>query len=229
LAELASRDRASRDENVARREHSFDAPSSVPPGVQPELETAARDDAPRAPSRKRWRRRAVLASLGVVVGFAGVYALAPDSTVREKVPSQAPKKAHTQIDLNGKAPAPTEQPTPANRKGASKVSRHPTRLGTRTTGPNSNRPSTFPTRVFIWPAVPHASFYKVEFLRRGRKVFTTLSSAPRFELPLRWLYRGRRFRLEQGLYSWRVSPAFGSRSRLRYGAPIVRSTWLARP
>ena len=228
-AERASLDRQSRDENVARSEHSLGAASSFPPGVQSEIDAAIREDAPPAPSPKRRRTRAALATLGVVVGFAGVYALAPDSTVREEVPSQAPKKAPARIDLTGKAPAPTKQPAPANGKGASKVSRHPTALGTRTTGPNSARPSTFPTRVFIWPAVTHASFYKVEFFRRGREVFTALSSAPRLELPLRWVYRGRRFRLGQGLYSWRVSPAFGLRSRLRYGKPIVRSTWLARP
>jgi hypothetical protein len=229
LAEGDSRDRARGDENVARPEHSFGAASRVPPGVQPELNTATREDTPPAPSRKRWRSRAALGTLGVVVGFAGVYALVPDSTVREEVPSQAPKTAHPRIDLNGKAPASTKQPTPANGKGASKASLHPTAVGTRTTGPNSNRPSTFPTRVFIWPAISHASFYKVEFFRRGREVFTALSSAPRLELPLRWVYQGRRFRLEEGLYSWRVSPAFGSRPRLRYGNPIVRSTWLARP
>jgi hypothetical protein len=226
-AERASRYQPSRHETVARPEHSFGAASSVPPGVQSEIDAATRENAPRAPSRKRWARRAVLVTLGVVVGFAGVYALAPDSTVREEVPSQAPKKAPARIDLNGKAPAPTKQPTPANSKGASKTSRHPSALGTRTTGPNSKRPSTFPTRMFIWPAVTHASFYKVEFFRRGREVFTALSSTPRLELPLRWVYRGRRFELVAGLYSWKVSPAFGPRSGLRYGNPIIRSTWVA--
>jgi hypothetical protein len=227
LAERASRDRASRDENVARPEHSFGAASSVPPGAQSELNTASREAAPRAPSRKRWRRRAALATLGVVVSFAGVYAFAPDSTVREEVPSQAPKKAPPRIDLNGKAPAPPKQPPPANGKGASKVSRHPTALGTRTTGPNSARPSTFPTRVFIWPAISHATFYKVEFFRRGREVFKALSSRARLKLPSRWVYQRRTYRLEAGVYSWKVSPAFGPRSRLRYGNPIIRSTWVA--
>ncbi len=225
-AERVSRDRPSRDENVARPEHSFGATSGFPPGVQSEIDAAIREDAPRAPSRKRWRTRAVLATLGVVVGFAGVYALGPDSTVREEGPNQAPKKVRSRIDLNGKTPAPTKQPTPPNDKGASKV-RHPSSLGTRSTGPNSKRPSTFPTRVFIWPAVTHASFYKVEFFRRGREVFTTLTSMPRLELPLRWVYRGRQFELVAGVYSWKVSPGFGPRSGLRYGTPIIRSTWVA--
>jgi hypothetical protein len=65
------------------------------------------------------------------------------------------------------------------------VSRHPAALGTQTTGPNSRRPSTFPMRVFVWPALSYASFNKVEFFRRGREVFTALSSAPRLELPHR--------------------------------------------
>jgi hypothetical protein len=227
LAERASRDWASRAENVAHPEHSFGAVSSVPRRVQSELDGASRD-APRAPSRKRWRRRAALATLGVIVVSAGAYALASDSTVREEIPIQTPKKAPAQIHPNGKAQGPTRQSQRAAAKGAPKVSRHPIVLGTRTTGPNSKRPSTFPTRVFIWPTIPHASFYKVEFFRRGRKVFTALPSTPRLELPLHWVYRGRRFELMIGVYSWKVTPAFGPRSGLRYGDPIIRSTWVAR-
>jgi hypothetical protein len=91
----------------------------------------------------------------------------------------------------------------------------------------SVRPSEFPTRVFVWPAVSRATFYKVEFFRRGRKIFEASPTMPRIELPLRWVFRGRHFRLTPATYGWEVRPAFGPRSRPRYGKPITRSTWTA--
>jgi hypothetical protein len=82
--------------------------------------------------------------------------------------------------------------------------------------------------VFIWPAVKGASYYQVQFFRSGKEVFEASPSAPRLALPARWVYKGRPMRLVPGAYSWQVSPAFGSRSRPRYGHPIVRSTWVAK-
>jgi hypothetical protein len=180
---------------------------------------------PLAPGRPRRRRRVILAALGIVAAAAAVYALVPDSTVREgaparapTAPSRAPKKGPSPTDRHRKTVGPTK-----------KTTRHSTGPGVPTpTRATPNRPSPFPTRTFIWPGVPHATLYKVEFFRRGRETFERLSSKPRLELPLHWVYQGRRYRLTAGIYSWRVSPAFGPRSRLRYGMPIVRSTWVAR-
>jgi hypothetical protein len=108
------------------------------------------------------------------------------------------------------------------------VPRHSDMLGaTAQTRTKSERPRPFTTRVFIWPSVSDATFYKVEFFRRGREVFKALSSRARLELPTRWVYRGRTYQLVAGSYTWKVSPAFGPRSRLRYGNPIIRSTWVA--
>jgi hypothetical protein len=90
------------------------------------------------------------------------------------------------------------------------------------------RPTRFPTRVFVWPAVSRATFYKVEFFRRGRKVFEASPRKPRIELPLRWVFRGRHQRLTHATYRWNVRPAFGSRARPRFGKLITRSTWVAR-
>jgi hypothetical protein len=86
-------------------------------------------------------------------------------------------------------------------------------------------PSALPTRVFIWPAVSRATFYKVEFFRSNRKIFVATPSMPRIELPLRWVFRGRDFRLTRGTYRWEVRPAFGPRSRPRYGNLITQSMW----
>ena len=90
------------------------------------------------------------------------------------------------------------------------------------------RSAPLPTRVFVWPAVSRATFYKVEFFRRGRKIFEASPTTPRLELPLRWVYRGRAVRLTPGTYRWDVRPAFGPRSRPRYGTLITRSNWIAR-
>jgi hypothetical protein len=90
------------------------------------------------------------------------------------------------------------------------------------------RPSEFPTRVFVWPAVSRATFYRVEFFRRGRKIFEASPTTPRIELPLSWVFRGRHFRLTPATYRWEVRAAFGPRSHPRYGNhPITRSTWTA--
>jgi hypothetical protein len=216
-------------DNDRRRENSFGASSSVAAGAQPDVDVATSSREPPAPSRHRWRRGVFPAALVVVLGLAAVYALAPDSTVRQEAPSRAPKTVPTRIDRHGKERASARQTKRAPSEGAPKVSQHSTlphaRKQTRAT---SKRPSTFPTRVFIWPAVSHVTLYKVEFFRGGREVFKALSSKPRLELPLRWTYRGRNYHLEAGVYSWRVWPAFGSRSRLRYGNPIIRSIWVAR-
>jgi hypothetical protein len=137
----------------------------------------------------RRRVRVFLAAAGVLLAAIAVYALAPDSTVREEAGNRAPTKAS--------APA------------------------------NPARP--FGTTVFNWQAVSDAAFYKVEFFRHGREVFEALSPRARLELPTRWVYRGRTYHLVAGSYTWKVVPAFGPRSRLRYGEPIIRSTWVARP
>jgi hypothetical protein len=81
------------------------------------------------------------------------------------------------------------------------------------------------TRTFVWPPVRAATSYRVEFFRRGRKIFKASPVKPRLELPLRWTYKGRRFRLIAGTYRWRVRPAFG-RSSTRLGKAITSSTWI---
>jgi hypothetical protein len=155
-----------------------------------------------APSGSRRRRRVFLGALGVVLTAIAVYALAPDSTVREKASNRGSKSAATRIDRHVKPPESTE----------------PTARAARAVSP----------RVFIWPVVSDATFYRFEFFREGLEVFEALSSRARLELPTHWVYRGRTYQPVAGkTYIWKVSPAFGARSRLRYGDPIVRSTWVA--
>ena len=166
-----------------------------PPSAAPSFAPARSGSDPASTKRQlpvasgsRRRVRVFLGAVGVLLAAIAVYALAPDSTVREEAANRAPKKASTRA--------------------------------------NPARP--FGTTVFNWQAVSDAAFYKVEFFRNGREVFEALSSRARLELPTRWVYRGRTYQLVAGSYFWKVVPAFGPRSRLGYGEPIVRSTWVAR-
>jgi hypothetical protein len=89
--------------------------------------------------------------------------------------------------------------------------------------------SAFSTRTFVWPPAAHATLYKVEFYREGKKIFEASPSEPRLELPVRWVHAHRTYTLTPGTYEWVVRPAFGGRTHLRYGKPIVQSSWVAEP
>jgi hypothetical protein len=195
----------------------------------------------RRPTGRRWRRRALV--LGVVVG-AGVAGLALSSHLsleraanrddragtgphrrtssssrrRGTLPTSAVATSPTSAVATSPTTKQSAKPGPAGRRSVSRAR----------PAPKPTPPYLPSTRLFIWPGVKHATHYKVEFFRRGRRVFIAWPSAPRLELPLRWRYEGRSMRLVRGVYSWRVSPAYGVRSHRRLGLPIVRSTWVAK-
>jgi len=193
-----------------RPENSLSATSSFTSEARSVPDSAVNERPLRAAHRPRRRIRVVLAALGVTVAAIAVYGLVPDSAVHNEARDRALKKAP--------ANAPTAPQRPV--LGA-------TTAQTRATYAREERFST--SHVFIWPAVSHAHFYEVEFFREGTEVFRALSSRARLELPTRWIYRGHRYHLVAGTYSWRVSPAFGPESRLRYGNPIIVSNWVFQP
>jgi hypothetical protein len=84
------------------------------------------------------------------------------------------------------------------------------------------------TRLFVWLPSRRARYYNVQFLKQGRTVFEAWPKNPRVTVPIRGTLRGRRFAFTAGRYRWIVRPAFGTRSRPRYGEPIVRSIWVVR-
>jgi hypothetical protein len=228
VGETRARDSSVSGVDDARRpENALNAFSSFGAEARPGLASANEERELRAPSGPRRRGRVFLGALGVALAAIAIYALAPDSTVREEASNRAPKKAPTRIDHHGKPRESTRRTARAAAANAPTVPRHSDVLGaTAQTRANSKRQRPFSTRVFIWPAVSNATFYKVEFFRRGRQVFKALSSTARLELPTRSVYRGRTYQLVAGTYTWKVSPAFGPRSRLHYGNPIIRSTWV---
>jgi hypothetical protein len=200
------------------------------------VSTAPRADGRVGPRRRRsWRRRIGVGAVVVVAGAAGL--------------GLSTRLSSEQVAQRQRVGAPSEiQPPTVGPHDAKKTVRHD-ETRDRTTGRASSvhtrsgaerhaakpritekAPVPFvpPTRVFIWAGVKGASYYKVEFFRRGRRVFAASPSAPRLTLPLRWRYDGREMQLQRGVYAWRVSPAFGTRLHARLGRPVVRSTWIAR-
>ena len=203
---------------------------------------------PDGSSNPSWRRRIGFLGLAAFLCAAGVALALRFAADRDRTTLQQ----HVVVDAirSAKLGPKTSDHTAAKRRTAS-----PRRIGTTkphtgqttrslspsvgTNQPRSAQPSSSATgakrsviapstRLFVWPAVKHASYYKVQFFRRGQVVFVALPSVPRLTLPSRWMYKGRSMRLVPAVYSWQVLPAFGTRYHARYGDAIVRSTWVAR-
>ena len=77
----------------------------------------------------------------------------------------------------------------------------------------------------VWTTVPKATFYNVQLYNRGRKVLSTWPTAAKLALAQKWSFAGRRFKLERGAYQWYVWPAFGPRSKFRYGQLLGQGTF----
>jgi hypothetical protein len=78
--------------------------------------------------------------------------------------------------------------------------------------------------LLVWAPKRGASYYNV-ILVRGRRVFSAWPVQARLQLPRAWKYRGRRFKLRPGTYSWFVWPGYGSLSAGRYGKMLGGSTF----
>ena len=76
-----------------------------------------------------------------------------------------------------------------------------------------------------WQAVKRARFYNVQLYRKGRKILSVWPARARLKLRARWNFNGKAFRLRQGSYTWIVWPAYGTRTKPRYGAMLGQSTF----
>jgi hypothetical protein len=195
----------------------------------PALEHAEADTS--VVQRRRRGRRALLAvSAALTAAAIGVLVFPPDvidtggSTSARTLTPAPPRAARSakQTHRARQRSQPSRAPARATRSHSTKPTIQPRKRQRRA------RASRFPVQVFVWPPVSRAAFYKVEFFRKGRKVFEAFPRKPRIELPRRWVFRGRQRRLTAGTYRWNVRPAFGSRARPRFGKLITQSTWLAR-
>jgi len=92
--------------------------------------------------------------------------------------------------------------------------------------PAANAVVSRPPRL-AWKPTPKATYYNVQLWRRGR----ILSLWPRgtsLQLPRRWTYKGRRYRLTDGRYRWYVWPGYGPRKEKRFGKLLGSSSFVVR-
>jgi hypothetical protein len=125
---------------------------------------------------------------------------APPATMTSKTATTLPAVEGTQPAAPRTAPKPQARARP-------------------TPPPPGTAPTFVPSRVFGWPADTVATGYLVRFFRDGAKVYETRSTKPRLTLPPS-------FRFLAGHYRWEVLPVLGSAPNLRYGPPIVESTFV---
>jgi hypothetical protein len=78
--------------------------------------------------------------------------------------------------------------------------------------------------LLVWAPKRGASYYNV-ILTRGRRVLSAWPVHARLQLPRAWRYRGHRYKLRPGTYSWFVWPGYGSLSAGRYGKMLGGSTF----
>jgi large repetitive protein len=77
----------------------------------------------------------------------------------------------------------------------------------------------------VWSRVPKASFYNVQLYRGSQKIFSAWPHVAKLTLGRSWAYAGHRYQLKRGTYRWYVWPAFGPRSKARYGQLLGQSTF----
>jgi hypothetical protein len=76
-----------------------------------------------------------------------------------------------------------------------------------------------------WARVSKATFYNVQLYRKGGKILSAWPTTPRLALMRHWTFDGRHFLLRRGLYVWYVWPAFGSRTKSRYGQMLGQGSF----
>ena len=77
-----------------------------------------------------------------------------------------------------------------------------------------------------WQRVRKASFYNVQLYRGGKKVLSTWPRRTNLKLGRSWEYRGHRYRLKAGRYTWYVWPGFGPLAHSRYGRLLGQSSFV---
>lgn len=79
-----------------------------------------------------------------------------------------------------------------------------------------------------WQPAPAATYYNAQLFRGGKKVLSAWPRTPRMTLQRRWGYRGHRYRLDAGRYTWYVWPGFGRLALGRYGQLLGQSSFVVR-
>jgi hypothetical protein len=81
--------------------------------------------------------------------------------------------------------------------------------------------------TLVWAPVRGASYYNVQLIRAGRRILSDWPARHSFRLRRTWLYKGRRYRLQPGVYRWYVWPGYGRISAARYAPrPLGSSSFV---
>jgi hypothetical protein len=199
--------------------HEESAPAP-PVRVAQSTESAPGLDGQVAPRTRR--RRAII--LSIVLGAAATAAVLRVVPLRAffwestgPIVSPAARESSTRVPADTIAPRATP-PRPV--KSGTKAST-PSRPTAKSQARAAPRPAAEPQRAFAWVPVPKATYYIVRFYRGRKEILEARPSAARLLLPRKWAFKGRRYSLGPGRYSWTVRPGFGRPSQARYGRPIV--------
>jgi hypothetical protein len=92
--------------------------------------------------------------------------------------------------------------------------------------PAANAVVSGPPRL-AWKPVPKAKYYNVQ-LWRGKRILSLWPQRTSLQLPRRWKYNGRRYRLVDGRYRWYVWPGYGRRADKKFGKLVGSSAFVVR-
>ncbi|HKB19631.1 MAG TPA: Calx-beta domain-containing protein, partial [Gaiellaceae bacterium] len=113
------------------------------------------------------------------------------------------------------APTPPPPPPPPPPPAVRRAALYSPPAGTRVTIPP----------MLKWHRVRRARFYNLQLYRKGRKILSLWPSRANLKLHRRWTFAGRALRMTPGAYTWIVWPAYGSRTKPRYGSMLGQSTF----
>ena len=77
-----------------------------------------------------------------------------------------------------------------------------------------------------WRPFRGATYYNVQLYRVGQKVLSRWPTRTRLQLTRTWSFRGTRYRLRPGTYSWFVWPGYGKPAAARYGKILLRGRFV---
>jgi hypothetical protein len=78
----------------------------------------------------------------------------------------------------------------------------------------------------VWAADAEADYYNAQLLLRGVKILTVWPTKPQFQLKKTWKFKGRKYTLKPGTYTWYVWPGYGARSAVDYGELLGSRTFV---
>jgi hypothetical protein len=82
--------------------------------------------------------------------------------------------------------------------------------------------------AFAWTPAKRANYYNLQLFFRGQKVLSEWPLHPSYHLGRTWIYQGRRYRLQPGVYRWYVWPGMGRISAARFGRLLGSSSFVVK-